>query len=53
MKLLGKGSVVVAQLGKETFHQGRNSNRCCSETEENICLSKAGEGKRKESAMYD
>ena len=49
--VVGSGSVVVgAALQRDV---GGDSNRCGSKKQENICLSKAGEGKRKESAMHD
>ena len=54
MHVVGRrGSVLVSAALKRDGRGGKNSNRCSSETQEKICLSKVGEGKRKESAMYD
>ena len=49
----GRDSVVVSAALNRDVPGGQNSNRCGSETQENICLSKEGEGKRKESATHD
>jgi hypothetical protein len=54
MHVVGRmGSVVVSAALKRDVPGGKNSNWCGSETQENICLSKVGEGERKESAVYD
>jgi hypothetical protein len=49
----GRGSVVVSTTLKTDVTGGKNSNRCGSETQENIYLSKVEKGKRKGSVMYD
>jgi hypothetical protein len=41
------------QLWRQKFHDGRNSNRCDSEIQENTHMSKVGGRKRKESALFD
>ena len=45
--------MVVSAALKRDVRGGKNSNRCGSETQENISLSKVGEGKRQESGMCD
>jgi hypothetical protein len=49
----GGGNAVVSATLKADVTGGKNSNRCGNETQENICLSKVEEGKRKGSAVYD
>jgi hypothetical protein len=50
---VGVVGTVVVQLGRQTFCDRRNSNRCDKETNENIHMRKVGERKRKESAIRD
>ena len=42
------GGTVIVQLGRETYREGRNSNRCVKATHEIIHMRKVGERKRKE-----
>jgi len=41
-----RGSVVVSAVLKKDVSGGKNSNRCVIETQENICISKVGVGKK-------
>ena len=51
--VLKGGGTVIVQLGKETYREGRNSNRRVDETHENIHVRKVGERKRKECVIHD